>query len=172
MCPNLTKALFEFLSRAIPAAKATSIAINDSAITTLHTDRNNIGPTWVMSLGDFRHGGRLWMQSGPDEYKLANTSERLYEFNANVPHLTEPFVGRRFTITYYTDGRILERQGIANRLTKLAQLGAPVPNVRTLRKWKKEAIAHKEQNKLLEAAQALSSEFLTNHKGNGNCPMT
>eukprot|EP00973_Karenia_brevis_P003794 523427-Karenia_brevis.AAC.1 len=172
MCPNLTKALFQFLSSAIPAAKATSIAINDSAITPLHTDRNNIGPTYVMSLGNFYHGGRLWLQCGHDEYKLVNTFEKFFEFNANVPHLTEPFVGRRITITYYTDGRILERQGVAERLQQLALLGAPVPNIHTLRQWKKNAITHKEQNKLLEAAEASSSEFLKSHKGKGNCPLT
>eukprot|EP00973_Karenia_brevis_P002766 376549-Karenia_brevis.AAC.1 len=172
MCPNLTKALFEFLSRAVPTARVTSIAINDSAMTPLHTDKNNIGPSWVMSLGEFRGGGRLWVYCGTEEYKLVSTFEQLFQFNANMPHLTEPFVGRRFTITYYTDGRILERKGIEDRLAKLAQLGAPVPKICTLRKWKEEAMTHKEQNDLLRDAKPCSLEFLKQCKSKGNCPMT
>eukprot|EP00973_Karenia_brevis_P071347 9910621-Karenia_brevis.AAC.1 len=129
MAPNLTKALFQYLSRVIPNARATSIAINVSATTKLHTDKSNIGPSWVMSIGDFRCGGRLWMYSGDDEYKLIDTYKNLYKFNAQIPHLTEPFFGKRITVTYYTDGRILERSGVRNRLAKLAELGAPVPSM-------------------------------------------
>eukprot|EP00973_Karenia_brevis_P095563 12427969-Karenia_brevis.AAC.1 len=144
-----------------PSARATSIAINFSATTKLHTDKNNIGPSWVMCMGNFQRGGRLWTYCGDDKYELIDTSSGLYKFDAQIPHLTEPFSGERFTITYYTDGRVLERSGIHERLAELSNLGAPVPQINTLQKWKKISRTWAEQNKNLRAAESSSLKFLS-----------
>eukprot|EP00973_Karenia_brevis_P058747 8180663-Karenia_brevis.AAC.1 len=124
-----------------------------------------------MSLGRFRCGGRLWLNWGTNDYELVDTYELLYKFNAQLPHLTEPFLGRRFTITYYSDGRILERNGIDDALKKLSDIGAPVPSKKLLQQWKRQAMTHSEQNAMLEAAKCCSRKYLDSRKQKGNCPM-
>ena len=69
----------------------------------LHIDGNNLGPTQIIGIGDYkpkpqpttiseRYGGQLWIQGrGPQDVK-----HRWCKFDGNIPHATiVPYQGTR-----------------------------------------------------------------------------
>eukprot|EP00973_Karenia_brevis_P092116 12410822-Karenia_brevis.AAC.1 len=97
---------------------------------------------------------------GGDEYTFVNTSKGLYKFCAQAPQLTEPFHGERFTITCYTDGRMLEGGRVLERLHEIATVGAPAPSTSALKRFRKNTIRYTEENKMLGAAECCALYFL------------
>jgi hypothetical protein len=63
----------------------------------MHVDGNNLGPSYVVGIGDFTEG-QLWVE-GKGVIDVHNTWTA---FDGNVPHMTLPFSGNRFTFIFFT----------------------------------------------------------------------
>jgi len=100
--PALTKLLVEFGKRRIPDRdfRFNAITINEDLETNLHTDRANLGPSYIIALGDFVGGGELWTH----DRGLLNVKHNFQKFDGNVPHKTMPWKnGSRYVLIYYTN---------------------------------------------------------------------
>jgi hypothetical protein len=93
--PELARSLCSFgrsLGRDFPF---TSIMVNEGG-STLHVDRNNCGPSLLISLGGHT-GGELWQYPGDVlevHYKATNC-------NGLLPHMTLTFQGERYSLVFY-----------------------------------------------------------------------
>lgn len=74
----------------------TSIQINKNNQTSIHTDSNNTGDSYIVGLGDYE-GGDFWV-CGSGRHSCKG---RWVRFDGNEPHCTLPFRGTRYTIVYY-----------------------------------------------------------------------
>lgn len=74
----------------------TSIQINKNNQTSIHTDSNNTGDSYIVGLGDYK-GGDFWI-CGSGRHICKG---RWVRFDGNEPHCTLPFRGTRYTIVYY-----------------------------------------------------------------------
>jgi hypothetical protein len=64
----LTQLLVEFGRRALPADyKFTSIQVNKNYMSAMHVDKGNVGPSYIVGVGDF-DGGKLWVHR--QQYRL------------------------------------------------------------------------------------------------------
>jgi len=100
--PALTKLLVEFGKRHIPDRdfRFNAITINEDLETNLHTDRSNLGPSYIIALGDFVGGGELWAH----DRGLLDAKHKFQKFDGNVPHKTMPWKsGGRYVLIYYTN---------------------------------------------------------------------
>ena len=88
----------------------------------VHVDANNLGPSWIIGLGDYT-GGELWL-ADPDgdielevkqkmlrrsekpgdiiKGRLINIKDKWFHFDGRVPHAAMPFQGNRFSLVYFT----------------------------------------------------------------------
>jgi len=124
--PWLTQLLVEFLHANKPGFPCTSIQVNKNYASRPHVDRNNLGSSMIIAVGDF-HGGQLWTEGGEGEadvtltenikspycyragmtYKgsLVDVRDRLVEFDGNRLHCTTPFKGERYSLVYFVCDR-------------------------------------------------------------------
>jgi hypothetical protein len=92
----------EFMEKYDPEFEYTSIQFNKNICTTKHTDRNNIGLSYILGLGSYENGGELRIYDDGDTHDI-DIHEKPYKFDAgNVYHETCDWSGNRFTITYFT----------------------------------------------------------------------
>ena len=109
-----------------PGFNFTSIQVNKNYQSGLHVDRNNLGKSMIVGLGDYKDGG-LWVHM-KGEVDLRKT---WYEFDGNVPHCTLPYSGTRYTLIYFIQqsyrklGRIRKDKNQDKRL--LESLGFELP---------------------------------------------
>lgn len=127
--PWLTKLLAAFCRAAQPSFRFTSIQVNKNYASRPHVDRNNLGESFIVALGNFK-GGSLWIHD--DEGKIPHTlaesisHEPMYkkgatcmgrdinirgkwqQFDGNRLHFTRCFRGQRFSLVYYTCDRYAE----------------------------------------------------------------
>lgn len=129
-CPWLTRLLVAFCRQECPGFDFTSIQVNVNYAARPHVDRNNLGASFIVGLGDYA-GGKLWIhdESGgaiahtldediPQEptYKKGETymgreadiRGQWLQFNGNRLHLTRPFSGTRYSLVYFTCDRYAE----------------------------------------------------------------
>jgi len=87
-----------------PDFKYSSIQFAKGMKTLKHKDKNNIGESYIIALGDFTGGDLLVYDDGDtDTYKNINIHNKFYKFNGSeVWHETGDFEGIRFTLTYFT----------------------------------------------------------------------
>jgi hypothetical protein len=93
--PELARSLCSFgrsLSKDFPF---TSILVNEGG-STLHVDRNNCGPSLLISLGDHT-GGQLWQYPGD----VLEVHYKATHCNGLLPHMTLPFQGERYSLVFY-----------------------------------------------------------------------
>lgn len=125
----LTKLLVGHAKRARPDFIFTSIQVNKNYASRPHVDKNNLGKSLILGLGDYRDG-QLWVHDDEGketlELKESITSaynytagkqisgsildchDELVEFDGTKLHYTLPFVGDRYTLIYFTCDRFLE----------------------------------------------------------------
>ena len=87
----LTRMLSRFVALSVPERgfPFSSLQINFNYAAIKHVDKNNLGPSYILSLGE-HEGGALWTA---DQGELAcHGAWRL--FNGTVEHATTPFTGR------------------------------------------------------------------------------
>jgi len=93
--PKLAASLCSFGRALSPGFPFTSIMVNQGA-STLHVDKNNCGPSVLISLGDHT-GGELWQYPGD----VLEVHCKPTKCNGLLPHMTLPFEGERFSLVYY-----------------------------------------------------------------------
>ena len=81
-------------------AVCTSIAQLKNSISRKHSDKNNIGPSYAISLGTFS-GGELNV-AGED----VDTHDKLVCFDGKQIHESKPFAGVRYSLIFFTSGFI------------------------------------------------------------------
>ena len=85
------------MKQAKPDFKFTSIQVNKNYLSALHVDSNNMGPSFIVGLGNYV-GGTVWQQgSGACDCK-----NNFVDMDGNVPHATLPFAGTRYTLVYFS----------------------------------------------------------------------
>ena len=135
--PMLTKLLTAYFRQRHGQFRFTTIQLNKSFASQLHVDTRNEGPSWIIALGDFS-GGQLFVADGNgDDYvrvtrpvtgrpdivvgsflrgRKVNIRHRWFFFDGNVPHMTTPYRGERYSLVFYRFGfrsRIPERIEVA-----------------------------------------------------------
>jgi len=124
--PCLTRLLASFIQHTRPGFPFTSIQVNKNYAARPHVDRNNLGTSLIVGLGEYE-GGSLWVHDDTgnveavlDEdvfschyYKSGNTYRgvelqvwnNIQEFDGNRLHFTRPFNGERFSLVFFTCDR-------------------------------------------------------------------
>ena len=74
-----------------------SLQINCDSVSSVHVDRNNVGPSMIVLFGDFT-GGAFRMVDSPD--RLERSGEGLM-IDGSKPHYSEEFTGNRFSIVAF-----------------------------------------------------------------------
>jgi hypothetical protein len=123
--PNLTESLVKFAKKFAPGFHFTSIQVNKNYLSAMHVDKNNLGPSFIVGVGDYKDGA-LWVQPEGD----VDCRHKWVLFDGNIPHCTLPYTGTRYTLIYFSQQsfRLLGHVG-NNRSHKatLMQLGFPFP---------------------------------------------
>ena len=83
----MTKTLTSFAKAFVPQGFSfTSIQVNKNYASALHCDSNNLGPSYIVGVGDYEQGA-LWTQDKGE----VDCKHRWCEFDGNIPHCTLPY---------------------------------------------------------------------------------
>jgi len=141
--PNLTKLLIKLIRREIGEFPFTSIQLNYNYASKPHVDRNNLGPSYIVSFGD-HSGGQLWVhRPGGEtnffypsdgevisaEYRPGNNylgedlsvQNAWTKFDGTKLHFTRPFQGERYSLIFFTCDRCCSAEQAVKR--KFAEVG-------------------------------------------------
>ena len=92
--------LFDLLKKLIhnhnPNFEYTTIQVNKNVISMPHIDKNNVGPSFGIALGNFT-GGELVIEGKPHDIK-----DKFLKFNGTLGHWIIPFEGTRYSLIYFT----------------------------------------------------------------------
>lgn len=123
--PNLTKTLVNFAKLAVPDFNFTSIQVNKNYLSAMHVDKNNLGPSYIVGVGDYTQGG-LWVQT----LGAVDCNRKWILFDGNVPHCTLPYTGTRYTLIYFAQqsfSRLGAYRPHGDDKQWMAQCGFPMP---------------------------------------------
>lgn len=93
---NLYNILQLLIKYCKPDFEYTTIQVNKNVMCNPHVDKNNVGPSYIIALGDFT-GGDLVIEG--KEYSIKN---KFKKFNGTKGHWITPFKGTRYSIVYFT----------------------------------------------------------------------
>ena len=135
--PRCTAALCRLLSKAFPGEPFAAAAIFQNVKADLHVDRNNLStaPNLLLPVSKFT-GGDVWFKddagSVPFEHQgqtlmgsLCEVSQAPCLLNAQLPHATLPWQGRRVLVVGYTPANVHELD--ATDVALLQKLGFVLP---------------------------------------------
>lgn len=88
--------LKKFISQMKPNFEYTSIQVNKNVFCNPHVDKNNVGPSYIIALGDFT-GGELVVEG--TEFNIKN---RWKKFDGRRAHWIKPFKGTRYSLVFFT----------------------------------------------------------------------
>jgi hypothetical protein len=88
--------LSEFMSKSKPNFEYTTIQVNKNVFCNPHVDKNNVGPSYIIALGDFT-GGELIIEG--EEFNIKNKWKK---FDGRRAHWINPFKGRRYSLVFFT----------------------------------------------------------------------
>lgn len=94
--PELYFLLKKYIQLYKPDFKYTTIQINKNVISKPHVDKNNVGPSYAIALGDFS-GGDLVIEG-----TAFNIKNKWKKFNGTLGHWITPFEGTRYSLIYFT----------------------------------------------------------------------
>lgn len=94
--PELHLLLQELIQFYQPGYEYTTIQVNKNVECLPHVDKNNVGMSYVIALGDFT-GGELVIENKP--YNIKN---RFKLIDGRLGHWTNPFAGDRYCLVYFT----------------------------------------------------------------------
>jgi hypothetical protein len=143
----LASLLNTWMTRKHPGFSYTAIQINRGSCG-LHVDQGNCGHSVIKAFGDFS-GGELWTLATP--HKLHDVKRRALYMNGNVPHMTMPFAGERYSIVCFTT-RAAHREMPPAEMLAYRRLGFP-------RLRKPRHCAPAEKHRLEEACNVLTAHF-------------
>lgn len=93
--PELKRAIFALGRRIVPF-RFTTVMVNYNYKTKTHIDKNNIGDSVIVGLGDYK-GGDLLVEG-----KAYNIKYRPLQFNgAELEHGTAPYTGNRYSLVFF-----------------------------------------------------------------------
>jgi len=95
--PKLLIMIDELMDKYLPDFSYTTIQINKNIECLPHFDKNNVGKSIIIGLGDYEDGGELVIEG--KEYNVKN---KLLMFNGKRGHWVNPWKGDRYTLTYFT----------------------------------------------------------------------
>lgn len=93
---HLTKLLCAWIRKHHPSFYFTTIQVNKGG-SALHVDSINCGPSIIQAFGKFT-GGKLWSLDKPSKSASVRS---LTWMDGNVPHITLPFKGERYSVVYF-----------------------------------------------------------------------
>ena len=93
---KLYRLLRKFMRVAKPHFKYTTIQVNKNVECIPHIDKNNVGPSYIMALGEYS-GGELCIEG--KEYNIKN---KIKKFDGRRAHWTNPFEGTRYAMVFFT----------------------------------------------------------------------
>ena len=97
---KITELATKFIKEYDPDFKYTSIQFSKCMRTPIHRDRNNVGESVIVGLGDYK-GGTLDIYDG-DIMSSIDVHHKPYKFNGSTTyHKTGEFEGMRYTITFF-----------------------------------------------------------------------
>jgi len=94
--PELFKLLKSLIKLWKPNFEYTTIQVNKNVVSAPHIDKNNVGPSYGIALGDF-FGGELVIEG--KEFCIKN---KFKKFNGTLGHWITPFSGNRYSLIYFT----------------------------------------------------------------------
>jgi len=94
--PELYKILKKLMNFYDPDFTFTTIQVNKNILSPPHVDKNNVGPSYIIALGDFE-GGKLVIEG--KEYNIKN---RFKKFDGTLGHWVTPFKGTRYSLVFFT----------------------------------------------------------------------
>lgn len=94
--PELFKALKALIAARDPDFTWTTIQVNKNVVSPPHIDQNNVGPSYIIALGDFE-GGELVIEG-----KAYNIRNRWKKFDGRKGHWIKPFRGERYSLVFFT----------------------------------------------------------------------
>jgi len=113
--PNLVISLNRFMAWHLEQTgdkdfEWTTIQLNLNTQCDVHVDANNMGPSKIIGLGDYR-GGDLWVK----DLGAVDIKDRFLEFDGRKAHATMPFQvvgmhGNRFSLVYFVDSRFIRME--------------------------------------------------------------
>ena len=95
--PELLQKLTELINNYDPDFKFTTIQLNKNIQSPRHIDKNNVGYSYIIGLGDY-NGGELNIENLGD----FNIKNSFLKFNGTNPHWTSAFQGTRYSIIFFT----------------------------------------------------------------------
>lgn len=93
--PLLYNALNKLIKEYDQDFKFTTIQVNKNVMSRPHIDKNNVGPSCIIGLGDYEYG-KLVIEG--KEYNIKN---RFKKFDGRLGHWITPFKGTRYSIIYF-----------------------------------------------------------------------
>ena len=94
--PELLDMLNNLVINHDPDFMYTTIQINKNVLSPPHIDKNNVGLSYIIALGDFK-GGELVIEGCKHDIK-----NKFFKFDGNLGHWTAPFMGTRYSIIFFT----------------------------------------------------------------------
>eukprot|EP00658_Telonema_sp_P-2_P001808 TRINITY_DN10677_c0_g1_i1.p1 TRINITY_DN10677_c0_g1~~TRINITY_DN10677_c0_g1_i1.p1 ORF type:complete len:384 (-),score=67.91 TRINITY_DN10677_c0_g1_i1:237-1388(-) len=95
--PELCALLISYMRKKDPDFEFTCIQVNKNYASVVHVDSNNLGPSYIIGLGNYT-GGQLWVsQQGELDIK-----DHWRQFDGNVPHGTREYKGTRYSLIFFT----------------------------------------------------------------------
>ena len=93
---KLLEMLKSFVLEIDPSFQFTTIQVNKNIQCEPHVDKNNMGPSYIIGLGNY-DGGDLVIEG-----KEISIKNKWVQFDGRKAHWTNPFNGTRYSIIYFT----------------------------------------------------------------------
>lgn len=94
--PVLFKSIKKMMKAYDPDFNFTTIQVNKNVLSPPHVDKNNVGPSYIIALGEY-NGGKLVIEG--KEYNIKN---RFKKFDGTFGHWVTPFDGTRYSLVFFT----------------------------------------------------------------------
>jgi len=94
--PTLLTKLRKMMRLWHPEFKYTTIQVNKNFSSKPHVDKNNMGPSYGIAMGDFT-GGDLYIEG-----KKHNIKNKLLKFDGTLGHWVSPYKGTRYSLIFFT----------------------------------------------------------------------
>jgi len=94
--PELLELVQNLIKTNQPGFEYTTIQINKNIQSLPHIDKNNMGSSYIIALGNYE-GGKLVLEG--DEFDIKNT---WLKFDGRLGHWVKPFTGTRYSLVYFT----------------------------------------------------------------------
>jgi len=99
-CPEMTKLINKWVKQTLPDTefRYSAVQLNHNYAAKKHIDSNNLGPSYIISLGNHQ-GGQLWTA----DRGVLDCHHKWKLFDGNTEHATQPYTGEeRYSFILFT----------------------------------------------------------------------